>query len=97
MAAMFGPTGQNMAAIFGSGADIIWHGGTEYCSHIMSGRTKYGCHNWSAGQFLGRTFCAVTVHTIFTAEEDREAAALLKRVISTSPEQGIIQLYRRNS
>ena len=26
-----------------------------------------------------------------TAEEEREAAALLKRAISTSPEQGIIQ------
>ena len=70
MAAIFGPTGQNMAAIFGPGADIIWHGGTEYGSHIMSSRTKYGCHiwsrtkcgchNWSAGQFLSRTFCAVT-------------------------------------
>ena len=57
-----------MAVIFGPGADIIWHGGTEYGSHIMSGRTKYGCrirsrticgcHNWSAGHFLG--ICAVT-------------------------------------
>ena len=70
MAAIFGPTGQNMDATFGPRADIIWHGRTEYGSHILSGRTKYGshiwsrtkfgCHNRSAGQFLGRTFCAVT-------------------------------------
>ena len=38
MDAIFGPTGQNMDAIFGPGADIIWHGGTEYGSHILSGR-----------------------------------------------------------
>ena len=37
VAAIFGPTGQNMDAIFGPGADIIWHGGTEYGSHILSG------------------------------------------------------------
>ena len=59
-----------MDATFGPRADIIWHGGTEYGSHILSGRTKYGsqiwsrtkfgCHNRSAGQFSGRTFCAVT-------------------------------------
>ena len=70
MAAIFGPTGQNMDATFGPRADIIWHGRTEYGSHILSGRTKYGSHIWSrtkfgshhrsAGQFLGRTFCAVT-------------------------------------
>ena len=67
---IFGPTGQNMEAIFGPRADIIWHGGTKYGSHILSGRTKYGshiwfrtkfgCHNRSVGQFLGRAFCAVT-------------------------------------
>ena len=66
---IFGPTGQNMDATFGPRADIIWHVGTEYGSHILSGRTKYGshiwsqtkfgCHNRSAGQFLGKTFCAV--------------------------------------
>ena len=70
IAAIFGPTGQNLDATFGSRADIIWHGGTEYGSHILSGRTKYGshiwsrtkfgCHNRSAGHFSGRTFCAVT-------------------------------------
>ena len=70
IAAIYGPTGQNMDATFGPRAGIIWHGGTEYGSHILSGRTKYGsqiwsrtkfgCHNRSAGQFSGRTFCAVT-------------------------------------
>ena len=62
-----------MAATFGPGpnvANIIWHGGTEYGSHILSGRTKYGSYNWSrikcgcrnrsTGQFLGRTVCAMT-------------------------------------
>ena len=76
MAAIFGPTGQNMDATFGPRADIIWHGRTEYGSHILSGRTKYGSHIWSrtkfgshnrsAGQFLGRTFCAVTYHEVNT-------------------------------
>ena len=70
IAAIFGPTRQNLDATFGPRADIIWHGGTEYGSHILSGRTKYGSHIWSrtkfgchdrsAGQYLGRTFCAVT-------------------------------------
>ena len=59
IAAIFSPTGQNMDATFGPRADIIWHGGAEYGSHIWS-RTKFDCHNRSAGQFLGRTFCAVT-------------------------------------
>ena len=27
MAAIFGPTEQNMAAVFGPRLDIIWHGG----------------------------------------------------------------------
>ena len=53
VAAIFGPTRQNLDATFGPRADIIWHGGTEYGSHILSGRTKYGCHNLSAGQFFG--------------------------------------------
>ena len=66
-------TGQNMDATFGPRKDIIWHGGTEYGSHILSGRTKYGshiwsrtkfgCHNRSAGQFISRTFCAVAART----------------------------------
>ena len=53
--------GQNMDATFGPRVDIIWHGGTENGSHILSSRTKYGshiwsrtkfdCHNRSAGQF----------------------------------------------
>ena len=29
-----------MDATFGPRADIIWHGGTEYGSHTLSGRTK---------------------------------------------------------
>ena len=72
IAAILGPTRQNLDATSGPRADIIWHGGTEYGSHILSGRTKYGshiwsrtkfgCHNRSTGQFQfsGRTFCAVT-------------------------------------
>ena len=32
---VFDPTGQNMDAILGPQADIIWHGGTEYGSHIL--------------------------------------------------------------
>ena len=31
-----GPTGQNLDATCVSRADIIWHGGTEYGSHILS-------------------------------------------------------------
>ena len=34
-----------MDAIFGPRADIIWHGKTEYGSHILSGRTKYTQRN----------------------------------------------------
>ena len=54
-----GPTGQNMDAIFGPQADIMWHDGTEYGSHIL---TKYGSHIWSRTKFG----CHNAVHrTIF--------------------------------
>jgi hypothetical protein len=46
------------------------------------------CHrDVKAGSYEGHE-CTQSL----TAEEEREAAALLKRAISTSPEQGIIQL-----
>ena len=46
-----------------------------------------GCHrDVKAGCYEGHE-CT----TSLTADEEREAAALLKRAISTSPEQGIIQ------
>ena len=38
IAAIFGPTGQNMDAVFGPRADIIWHGGTEYGSQCRINR-----------------------------------------------------------
>ena len=68
-----------------SWADIIWHGGTEYGSHILSGRTKYGSYNWSrikcgccnrsTGQFLGRTVCAMTGYLRTTTNTQRYVIA----------------------